>query len=265
MGVSELMPFSGGLTRNIVQCLKDFNIPLFLSHTVTNIEGKNRVEAVTLSEVDKNLKPIKGTEKTFECDTLLLSVGLIPENELSHNMEIKLDKKTSGPIVNESMETCISGVFACGNVVHVHDLVDYVTEEAQMAGKKAAEFLHHNLDGNSDSIELEAGEGVSYVIPQKLSPVNIDNKSKILLRVNNVFKNAKLCLYADNILLKEIKRPHLAPGEMERINLTKNLFNTEKNKKLSIKVEGEKLIMQFKEIVCPVCPKGWKNNYLQRL
>lgn len=239
LGVSELMPFSGGLTRNIVQCLKDYDIPLFLSHTVTRIEGKDRVERVTLSEVDKNFKPIKGSEKTFECDTLLLSVGLIPENELSQNMEVEMDRKTSGPIVNESMETCIPGVFACGNVVHVHDLVDYVTEEAQMAGQKAAEYLNHKLVQDSPYITMEAGEGISYVIPQKLSPENIDNKTRILLRVNNVYKNAKLCLFADDKLVREVKRPHLAPGEMERINLSSNLFDAKINK-LSIKVEGEK-------------------------
>ena len=239
LGVSELMPFSGGLTRNIVQCLKDFDIPLFLSHTVTNIEGKNRVESVTISEVDSNFKPIKGTEKTFDCDTLLLSVGLIPENELTQNMEIAMDKKTNGPIVNESMETCIPGVFACGNVVHVHDLVDYVTEEAQMAGKKAAEYLNNKLDLNPEMIVMEPGEGVSYVIPHSISPSNIDDKSKILLRVNNVYKNAKLCLLADGKLVRTVKRPHLAPGEMERINLTSDLFDT-KITKISVEVEGEK-------------------------
>ena len=169
IGVAEILPFSGGLKRNIVQCLDDYDIPLYLSHTVTEIIGENRIEKIILSEVD-NFVPIKGTEKEFEIDTLLLSVGLIPENGISEACGIKIDSKTKGPIVNESYQTNIDGIFACGNVLHVHDLVDFVTEESRKAGQAVVKYLDQTLDQSKNYITLHPGEGVSYICLLYTSP-----------------------------------------------------------------------------------------------
>src|SRR6056297_669468 len=166
--VCEILPYTGGLTRNVVQCLEDYDIPLMLNHTVTAIEGHGRLEAVEISEVDENLKPIPETAQRIEADTLLLSVGLIPENELSKKADVVLDDRTGGPIVNEGRETNIEGIFACGNVLHVHDLVDWVTEESQIAGAHAAKYIKSEFSKTEKSAELKAGENVSYVIPQKI-------------------------------------------------------------------------------------------------
>ncbi len=171
--VVELMPFSGGLTRNIVQCLDDYDIPLLLSHTVTNIKGKERVEGITVAKVDGNRKPIPGTEIQYDCDTLLLSVGLIPENELSRNAKIEIDQRTSGPVVNELMETSVPGIFACGNVVHVHDLVDFVSAESRRAGKAAARYINGNVKQSDDYKRVKADFGVNYTVPQKIRLENI--------------------------------------------------------------------------------------------
>lgn len=217
--VVELMPFSGGLQRNIVQCLDDFNIPLLLSHTITQIKGKERLEGVCVSKVDENRKPIKGTEINYDCDTLLLSVGLIPENELSETAGIKLDSVTRGPIVDETMQTSIEGVFACGNVVHVHDLVDFVTEEACKAGKNAALFVLGKLKSDREIIKTVPGNGISYIIPQTIAVDNIVESIGFYMRVKNIFQDAKLIVLADGKLIKEIKKRHLAPGEMERISI----------------------------------------------
>ena len=213
--VCELMPYSSGLTRNIVQCLDDFNIPLHLSCTVVNIHGKDRVEGVTIAKVDENRRPIAGTEEYIECDTLLLSVGLIPENELTRAVGINLDPVTSGAVVDEYRETSHKGVFACGNVLHVHDLVDYVTLESQTAGEGAARFvLNQNKD--AEYITTKGVNGVRYIVPQK---VNIKNEGdvKLYFRVGQVYKNAKTVVKYNGEEIMSKKRPRLAPGEMESV------------------------------------------------
>ncbi|MEG2256453.1 MAG: FAD-dependent oxidoreductase, partial [Cetobacterium sp.] len=228
--VIELQPFSGGLTRNIVQCLDDFGIPLLLSHTVTNILGKNRVESVTVSKVDENKQPIPGTEIEYECDTLLLSVGLIPENELSRELGVKLDRRTSGPMVNETMQTSISGIFACGNVVHVHDLVDFVSAEGERAGKNAANYVLSKSIPSLNSIAIENGKGITYTVPQNIDLDKASENIDIFMRVNNVYKNQKILVKNGEKELIGFPRKHLAPGEMERITIPlKFLKNIEGN------------------------------------
>ena len=220
LAVVELMPYSNGLTRNVVQCLEDFNIPLYLSHTVTNIIGNDRVKKVVVSNVDENKKPIPGTEIEFDCDTLLLSVGLIPENELSKEANIILDPRTNGPIVYENMETLTKGIFACGNVLHVHDLADNASLEAKRAGNAVAKYLL-NMDKKFDYIELKASDNVSYTIPQRLRIDNIDDELNIFFRVKNVMKDKYIYVTSGDILLTKIKRMHLAPGEMETVKIKK--------------------------------------------
>ena len=236
LGVAELMPYSGGLNRNIVQCLNDFNIPLYLSHTITDIKGKDRVTSVTISQVDENIKPIPGTEFDLECDTVLLSVGLIPENELSEQAGIEIDPRTKGPYVTETMETSIEGVFACGNVVHVHDLVDFVTEESRRAGKNAAKYIQNLITNQGESFETKASNGISYIVPQKVRVDNIEGNLDIFLRVRAVYNDAKLVLKADNEIIKEYKKKHLAPGEMEHLILPSKLFDGKSFDTLSIEV-----------------------------
>lgn len=217
--VVELMPYSGGLTRNIVQCLDDFNIPLLLSHTIVDIKGKDRLEGVVVAKVDENRKPIPGSEVEYECDTLLLSVGLIPENELSNQANIEIDPITNGPIVNESMETSVKGIFACGNVVHVHDLVDNVTRESRKAGKYAAKFVKGELKEDSHIVETIAGEGVRYIVPQQIRVENVEDYITLFMRVTNIFKDAKLVLENGDKSIKEIKKIQFTPGEMEEIKI----------------------------------------------
>lgn len=223
LAVAELMPFSGGLTRNIVQCLDDYDIPLMLSHTVTDVKGKNRVEGVTIMKVDENLRPIPGTEIEYDCDTLLLSVGLIPENELSRDAGVEMDIKTSGPVVNESMETSIEGIFACGNVVHVHDLVDFVTEESRRAGKASADYCLGKLKSEGVGFVTKAESGVGYIVPQKVVEENVTDKLTLFYRVRNVFHDCHVKVYADGEEIASFRKKHLAPGEMERINLKREL------------------------------------------
>ncbi len=237
--VVELMPFSGGLVRNIVQCLDDYGIPLYLSHTVTEIRGKHRVEGITVAQVDKDRRPIPGTEMNFECDTLLLSVGLIPENELSKSAGVKLDTVTGGPVVNESMETSIEGIFACGNVVHVHDLVDFVTEESRRAGRSAAKHVKNQLKHEDNSIRTKPGKGVRYIVPQSVTVDNLDNNLELFMRVDNIYKNKKLVVKMDNSVLKTINKKRLTPGEMEHIQID---FKDIKEKNVSlITVEVEEI------------------------
>jgi NADPH-dependent 2,4-dienoyl-CoA reductase/sulfur reductase-like enzyme len=233
--VAELMPFSGGLTRNIVQCLDDYDIPLKLSHTVTDIKGRDRVEGVVIQKIDENFKPIPGTEIEYECDTLLLSVGLIPENELSKGAGIEIDSKTSGPVVFESMETSIEGIFACGNVVHVHDIVDFVTEESRHAGKAAAKFVLEVKADNNKIIETEALSGIGYIVPQKVRINSVDDKLSLFMRVRSVYHDAKLSVKADGKEIYSVKKMHLAPGEMERIDIKKELIG-ENIGKLTVEV-----------------------------
>ena len=219
LGVAELMPFSGGLNRNIVQCLEDYDIPLYLQHTVVDIEGKDRVEAVTIAKVDERYKPIEGTEIRFDCDTLLLSVGLIPENELSKSAGITLDGITAGPRVNESMETSVEGIFACGNVVHVHDLVDWVTEESRKAGRNAARYVLGELKQTDQKIVVQGIKGVRYVVPQEIRPENLNGKTEFMMRVDAVYQNVKLVAKSGDQVLRSVKRLHVAPGEMENMVL----------------------------------------------
>lgn len=237
--VVELMPYSGGLKRNIVQCLQDYNIPLKLSHTVTNIKGKDRVEGVTIAEVDENRNPIKGTEEFIECDTLLLSVGLIPENELSKSMGVELNPVTSGPVVDDSMQTNIDGVFACGNVLHVHDLVDYVTLESYTAGENAARFVK-GLCTKEKGVEIKSGNGVSYVVPGSVNFNRIEDYIEFKFRVRNVYSNKFISVYFDGERVFHIKKKILSPGEMEVVKLTKAVFGKYENcNSVTITVEEE--------------------------
>ena len=237
--VAELMPYSGGLKRNIVQCLDDYGIPLKLSHTVVDIRGKERLEGITLAAVDEKGKPIPGTEEDYTCDTLLLSVGLIPENELSNGMGVELNRVTSGPVVNESLETNIEGVFACGNVLHVHDLVDFVSEEAAAAGKNAARYVKDGRrSGSGQEIELRAVDGVRYTVPCTIHPDRMEDTQIVRFRVGNVYKNCYIGVYFDDEQVMHRKRPVMAPGEMEEIKLQKEKLMLHPGlKKITIKVE----------------------------
>lgn len=233
--VVELMPFSGGLNRNIVQCLNDFNIPLLLSHTVVDIKGKDRVEKVIVAKVDENRKPIPGTEIEYDCDTLLLSVGLIPENDLSKEAGVVLDTRTNGPIVNDSMETSIPGVFACGNVVHVHDLVDFVSAEGEKAGKFAANYIK-NKNTPENIIEVKNGNGITYTVPQKIDLNKASGNLEIFMRVNNIYKNKKIVVREGENIIASFKRAHLAPGEMEKVVLPE-IFLKKINSDIAIGLE----------------------------
>ena len=237
--VAELMPYSGGLKRNIVQCLDDYGIPLKLSHTVVDIKGKERLEGVTLAEVDKNGKPIPGTEEEYSCDTLLLSVGLIPENELSRGMGVEMSRVTSGPVVNESLETNIEGVFACGNVLHVHDLVDFVSEEAATAGKNAAAYVKGERSGEGGrEIRLDPVDGVRYTVPVSINTARMDEELTVRFRVGAVFKNCYVSAYFDDERVVHRKRQIVAPGEMEEIRLTKDqLLKYPDLKTITVKIE----------------------------
>lgn len=216
LGVAELMPYSNGLPRNISQCLDDYDIPLYLSHTISNIEGRDRIEGLEITKVDENMQPIAGTEKHFEVDTLLLSVGLIPENALSEEADVKLHGRTKGAIVDESLQTSVAGIFACGNVLHVHDLVDFVSEEGKKAGLAAVKYVQGVLK-DGDSFETEAGNGIGYVLPQKINVENMDDQIEFMFRVRNKYKKVKIGIYIDGKLVREIKKAHMAPAEMEKI------------------------------------------------
>lgn len=238
--VAELMPYSGGLKRNIVQCLDDYGIPLKLSHTVVDIKGKERVEGITLAEVDNRGKPIPGTEEFYSCDTLLLSVGLIPENELSNGMGVEMNPVTSGPKVNESLETSIEGVFACGNVLHVHDLVDFVSEEAAAAGKNAAAYVKDGAQKseNQEVIKISAVEGVRYTVPGTINVARMDENLTVRFRVGGVYKNCYVSAYFDEERVIHKKRQVVAPGEMEEIKLTKEqLLSYPELKNITVKIE----------------------------
>ena len=236
--VAELMPYSGGLKRNIVQCLDDFGIPLKLSHTVVDIEGKNRVEAVTIAEVGPDRKPIAGTEIRYECDTLLLSCGLIPENELSKSAGVALNPITSGPIVGDNLETNIDGVFACGNVLHVHDLVDYVSQEAAAAGKNAADYIQNGTKSDARRVEIIAEGGVRYTVPKYVRPEEMEDNLTVRFRVGDVYKNCAIATYYDDELISKRKCPVMAPGEMEQVILSKKkLAEYPELQKITIRIE----------------------------
>lgn len=224
--VCELMPYSGGLARNIVQCLDDFGIPLKLSHTVTGIRGKERVEGVTVAAVDEHRRPIPGTEESFDCDTLLLSVGLIPENELTRGAGIPIDRMTNGAVVDQNRETEVPGIYACGNVLHVHDLVDFVSEEAAIAGKAAAEKITEKSAAAVRTIRVKTGMGVRYTVPEALRLPEVPNAPvRIFFRVTDIFKEVRLLITDTdgNVLVKNAKSA-VAPGEMESMTLTPELL-----------------------------------------
>lgn len=236
--VLEIMPYSTGLKRNIAQCLVDYDIPLYFNHTVVNIHGKNRLEGVTVAEVDEYRKPIAGTEKYVECDTLLLSVGLIPENELSKGAGIEISGITSGPVVDESMQTSAEGIFACGNVVHVHDLVDFVTQESYLAGKGAAKFIKGELSKSKKVISTLGENGIRYVVPQKINPDNVDDSVNFFMRVDNVYKNVFIEVLSEGKTVLKVKRPVVSPGEMENIKIKREILEN---------INFNKLIFSLKE------------------
>ena len=223
--VAELLPYSGGLKRNIVQCLNDFDIPLKLSHTVVNIEGKERVSGITIAEVGPDRKPIPGTEVHYDCDTLLLSCGLIPENELSRGMGVDISPITNGPVVDESLQTSIPGVFAAGNVLHVHDLVDYVSEEAAAAGRAAVRYLAQGETAKRHEIPVTFEGGIRYTVPASIDPELVADDLVLRFRVGSVMKKRVVKLFLDDDTVLSRKRPVMAPGEMEELKLTKDMLN----------------------------------------
>ncbi len=263
----EIMPYPGGLARNIVQCLQDFDIPLYLSHTITKIEGKRRVERVTVQEVNERFEPIDGTEKTFDVDTVLLSVGLIPENELSRAAGVEMDAQTSGPVVYENGETSIPGIFACGNVLHVHDLVDYVTAESESVGAAAAEFVRRQADvaqervrakescalsdGNSGLrtshenaceeepyLSLVKDESVAYTVPQRIRVRRVEDGVRVFFRVRTPHKTPKRIVFRDNDrLIASFRRPYMTPGEMEHVTLKRAQLDDVQGKELLVSVD----------------------------
>lgn len=233
--VCEILPYSGGLTRNIVQCLDDFGIPLKLSHTILKIHGEKRVTGVTIAKVDERRNPIPGTEEYIECDTVLYSVGLIPENELTRGAGIPLDRVTSGARVDESRQTETEGVFSCGNVLHVHDLVDYVSEEAEIAGRGAAKYLRGKQAPKlARPIELAASDGVRYTVPQRITA---SGDVSVFFRVADVYRNAYVTVKDGDTVLYHRKKAHLAPGEMERVELSKEWIDNVKSGKLQISLD----------------------------
>jgi NADPH-dependent 2,4-dienoyl-CoA reductase/sulfur reductase-like enzyme len=237
----ELMPYSNGLNRNIVQCLNDYNIPLYLSHTITEIRGKRRVEGAVVSEVDGHGKPIPGTERLFDCDTILLSVGLIPENELSHGAGIALDPRTKGPVVYENMETSLPGVFASGNVVHVHDLVDFVTAESQRAGAAAADYcLHGGAPAGEPTVEIQNGENVGYTVPQHVRPGRIEKYVEVFFRVKRTFGDSVIEVSNGETVLGSFRRAHMAPGEMEHIVVPKKFLQMSTGGKITVSAKEAK-------------------------
>ncbi|NLL67861.1 MAG: FAD-dependent oxidoreductase [Clostridiaceae bacterium] len=243
--VAELLPYSGGLKRNIVQCLNDYDIPLKLSHTVVDIHGKDRVTGVTIAKVDEKGKPILGTEEYYSCDTLLLSVGLIPENELSKELGVEINPVTNGPRVNESLETTVEGVFACGNVLHVHDLVDYVTLEAQNAGKNAAEYIarvKNNISNKAEGAEISiiAKNGIRYTVPEKININRMEDSVTIRFRVGDIYKNSYVSVFLDGDRISRKKRLIMVPSEMEEVKLEKaKLAAQGQLKTITIEVEKE--------------------------
>ena len=244
---AELLPYSGGLKRNIVQCLDDFGIPLKLSHTVVRIEGKERVEGVVLAEVGPDRKPIPGTEEHYECDTLLLSVGLLPENELTVGLGAEMSRVTGGPVVNESLETSVPGVFAAGNVLHVHDLVDYVSEEAKLAGESAAAYVREygevqeaGEEENAVRISVGFSGGIRYTVPSFVDPDRVRHWIKFRFRVGDVMTNRRVVLAIDGEPVLSRKRRVMAPGEMEELVLTKKVLDAHPDmKSLEIRIEED--------------------------
>ena len=238
--VCEVMPFSSGLRRNIVQCVENFNIPLKFSHTIIKIHGKERVEGVTVAAVDSNRKPIAGTEEYIECDTLLLSVGLIPENEIASGCGIAIDSATSGPVVNEHMQTSATGIFACGNTVHVHDLVDFVTAESLRAGENASKFVQGKIKQDGKKITLRPGNRVRYTVPQYIESTAQDGNVSIMFRSTDVYKDVYIEVSSNNQVLKSLRKKVVRPGEMQVVELPPDqLEKAEDNITVSIQLSGE--------------------------
>lgn len=234
--VLELMPFSGGLKRNIVQCLDDFNIPLKLSHTVVEVHGKERLEGVTIAQVDENLKPIEETKEYVSCDTLLLSVGLIPENELTRQILPAMNRVTKGPDVDENFETGVEGVFACGNVLHVHDLVDFVTQEAMVAGESAANYIKHGHPDIKEKYNIMVGDGVRYTIPLTLNK-EFDKPQTVRFRVGEVYRDASVVVKVGEHEVQRRKKRVLAPGEMESVILVPKQLQDLEGDQVTISIE----------------------------
>jgi CxxC motif-containing protein/NADPH-dependent 2,4-dienoyl-CoA reductase/sulfur reductase-like enzyme len=264
LGVYEVQPYSSGLTRNIVQCLEDYGIPLHLSHTITDIRGEKRVEQVVIQQVDGQRKPVPGTEQVIDCDTLLLSVGLIPENELSRQAGLEISPRTNGPVVYENMETSIPGIFACGNVAHVHDLVDFVTAESIRAGAAAARYAPQSP---GKTIAVQNGDGVGYTVPQKVRLENVGKAVDIFFRVTAMYKTSKIEVTSGDAVIASFKREHLAPGEMEKITLPKSFIEKADGPLIVSVNSAERLSgspVKFRtkrpdgitELICIVCPKG---------
>lgn len=252
--VAELLPYSGGLKRNVVQCLNDYNIPLKLSHTVTDIHGRERVTGVTIAKVDCTGKPIQGTEEYYSCDTLLLSVGLIPENELSRELGVEINPVTNGPVVDEQLETSVSGVFACGNVLHVHDLVDYVSEEAAAAGRNAAKYALE-ADPKDEPVQntasdqklvrfsgtpVLAGSGVRYTVPSMINIQRMEESITVRFRVTDIFRDSFINVLLDDKQILHRKRRIMVPSEMEEVKLEKlKLFRDLKSITIQVQKEGD--------------------------
>lgn len=222
--VVELMPYSAGLKRNIVQCLDDYDIPLLLSHTVTEIVGKKRIEGVKVSQVDDSRVPIPETERFIACDTLLLSVGLLPENELSKAAGVTLSSATGGAIVNEQLQTSAPGIFACGNVLHVHDLVDYVSAESRLAGRNAARYIQNQEPKKRRDVPIRPGQGVRYTVPSIVAPSALDEDLTVRFRVDNVYRDRTISVYFGETRVYRRKARILTPGEMESVVFTKAMF-----------------------------------------
>jgi len=234
----EIMPYSSGLNRNIVQCLEDYGIPLYLSHTVTDIHGRERLSGVTVSRVDENRKPVPGSEIRFDCDTLLLSCGLIPENELSQGAGVALSSLTSGPVVSETLETSVPGIFACGNVLHVHDLVDHVSAESFRAGRAAAAYVRA-ASSPAPAFEVKDGPGVRGTVPQKISARPEEDVS-LMFRPSDVFRNAAAVVECDGKEILRKKAMIYTPGEMAELTLKKEVFESLPDKVITVRMEGEK-------------------------
>ena len=235
LGVAELMPYSAGLNRNIVQCLKDFNIPLYLSHTVKKVEGHSRLERVTIAKVDEKMNFIEGTDMVFDVDTLLLSVGLLPNVDLFNNLPIRISR-TRGAMVNQAMESDIRGVFACGNVLHVHDLVDYVVEEAREAAEGAVQYLSGELKHEGHIYEVNPGNGIGYVVPQLVYIDDVKDKVSFKFRLRKPYKDVDIYIKEGDKVIKKIFKPAIIPSEMEIVKLDKSLFSKESNE-ISVYVE----------------------------
>lgn len=236
LGVAEIMPYSNGLNRNIVQCLNDFNIPLYLSHTVTNVIGKEKLERIELSKVDEHFTPIKGSEQYFDVDVLLLSIGLTPVTDLLTKLGIDIHPRTKGPIVNEHNETSVKGVFVAGNGLHVHDLVDFVSNEARLASQGAYAYLNNKLHYDNEVIKTEAKVGIGYVVPQIINYLNVEDKVTLKFRATKPFKNVDIIIKADDEIIKKVYKINLIPSEMENIEISRELFN-ENTKVISVEVK----------------------------